>query len=399
MTSLVGVVLLTLLILQVASAVFFALLSYNVAIPSGPTYDVVRPVHFLVGFALMPLIGIKLASTGWRSARYYTRGREYRAAGSPSWPARLIAPLLIVSAVSVTASGVEMWSFQNQLNWPWTAIHNTAAFTFVTVLVVHVVLHVREAHREAAADLAGVPAGVTVAGGADVVSRSEPVGGAMTRRAVLGAGVVFGAALGVGASGWPSSRLGWLQPVKSGADALDFPIMNYEGGMQRVDVDRWRLRVSGAVATPIELTEAQLLALPMEEHRYAINCVTGWTATRTWRGVPVTTVLEMAGARADWGHVDIRSTSGYHWDHRRADLTLKGTLLCTHIDGVRLNDDHGYPVRLIVPGIVGKSNIKWIDGLDVGIGGPQLYLGPHVDFNNPTITGPTLPRDPAGMRP
>jgi len=137
----------------------------------------------------------------------------------------------------------------------------------------------------------------------------------------------------------------------------------------------------------------------MEEHRSAINCVNCWTATRTWRGVPVTTVLAMAGAHADWGHVDVRSTSGYHWDHRRADLTLKGTLLCTHIDGVRLNDDHGYPVRLIIPGTVGKSNIKWIDGLDVGMGGPQLYLGPHVDFNNPTITGPTLPRDPAGNRP
>src|SRR4029077_7412341 len=130
MTSLVGVGLLTVPLLQVASAVFSALPTYNVAIPSGPTYDVVRPVHFLVGFALMPLIGIKLASTGWRFARYHTRGREYRATGSQSWPARLIAPLLIVSAVSVTASGVEMWSFQNQLNWPWTAIHNTAAFTF-----------------------------------------------------------------------------------------------------------------------------------------------------------------------------------------------------------------------------------------------------------------------------
>lgn len=399
LTSMLGVVLLVLLIVQVASAVFFALLTYNVAFFNGPAYDIVRPVHFLVGFALMPLIGLKLASTGWRFSHYYLRNRAYRTAGPPSWPARLIAPLLIVSGISVTASGVEMWSFQNQLGWPWTAIHNVAAFTFVAVLVVHVVLHIRQANREAADDLAGVPPMVQAAGDGAAPPAREPLGGVVTRRAVLGAGLALGAALGVGASGWPWPRLGWLQPLHTGEAALDFPVMNYEGGMQVVDTGLWRLRVTGAVATPLELTEADLLSLPAEEHTYAMNCVTGWTATRTWRGVPVGALLRMAGAHPDWGHVDIRSTSGYHWDRRRSDLTLAGALLCTHINGVRLNNEHGYPVRLVIPGTVGEANIKWVDGLEVGVGAPELYLGEHVDFKNPTITGPLLPHDPAGRWP
>ncbi|HET9050381.1 MAG TPA: molybdopterin-dependent oxidoreductase, partial [Candidatus Dormibacteraeota bacterium] len=262
----------------------------------------------------------------------------------------------------------------------------------------------------AAEDLAGAPilvapvppaSAVAVAGepSAEPVPAVERLGGRVTRRMLLGAGLAAGAALGAGASGWPSQRLGWLLPVHPGDAPLDFPVMNYEGGMQQVDVTAWRLRVTGTVGTRLELTEADLLAMPFEEHRYAINCVTGWTATRTWRGVPVAAVLERAGVDPEWGHADVRSTSGYHWDHRRADLTHRGALLCTHIDGVRLDDAHGYPVRLIVPGIVGKANIKWIDGLAVGPGGPQLYLGPHVDFSNPTVTGPLLPRDPAGRRP
>ena len=166
--------------------------------------------------------------------------------------------------------------------------------------------------------------------------------------------------------------------------------------MQQVDVAAWRLRVTGEVANPLQLTEDDVLDMPWVERTYAMNCVTGWSATRTWRGVELSRLLTMAGARGDWGHADVRSTSGYHWDHRRSDLVLAGTLLCTHVNGVRLNDAHGVPLRLMIPGTVGESNIKWVDGIDVRRGAPQLYLAEHVDFSNPTVTGPLLPADPPG---
>jgi hypothetical protein len=392
LTSLAGVVLLALITLQVVSALFFALLTYNVSLPVGPLYDVVRPVHFFVGFMLMPLIAIKLASTGYRFGRYYTRKQAYRDAGAPPPVPRLIAPVLIGSAIILVASGVEMWSYQNQFGLPWTAIHNVAAFTFVSVVIIHIALHVRDAHRDAAADLAGVPAPSQSAAAA------APAG-AITRRALIGGGIAFGAVLGAGASSWPFAPLGWLEPLKTGSDALDFPSMNFEGGPQIVDAAKWRLRVTGLVSRPVELSEAQLLAMPTEEHTYAINCVDGWTATRTWRGVPIAALLIMAGASPEFTHVLVRSTSGYHWDHERARMLGAGALLVTHVNGVRLNDTHGYPARLMVPGVVGESNIKWVDELQVKDGTGDNYLGQHLDFKNPTITGGLLPRDPAGRRP
>lgn len=392
LTSLAGTVLLALITLQVLSALFFALLTYNVSLPVGPLYDVVRPVHFFVGFMLMPLIAIKLASTGYRFSRYYTRNPAYHAAGPPKPLGRLIAPVLIGSAIILVASGVEMWSFQNQFGLAWTAIHNVAAFTFVTVVIVHIALHVREAHRGAADDLAGVPAS------SDPTAQGPPAA-AITRRALIGGGIAFGAVLGVGASSWPFSQLGWLEPLKTGAGALDFPVMHFEGGAQIVDAARWRLRITGLVSHPVELTEAQLLALPTEEHTYSINCVDGWTATRTWRGVPIGALLTMAGAKPDFTHVLVRSTSGYHWDHERGHMLAAGALLVTHINGVRLNDDHGYPARLMVPGIMGEANIKWVDELQVKDGSSENYLGQHLDFKNPNITGKLLPKDPAGRRP
>jgi hypothetical protein len=392
LTSLTATVLLALLILQVASAVVFALLSYNLAALGGPVYDVVRPVHFFVGFLLMPVIAIKLASTGYRFGRYYTRNRAYHEAGPPRPVPRLIAPILIVSSVTLFGSGVEMWSFRNQFGYAWTAIHNASAFVFVATLILHIVLHVREAHREAAADLAGMP--IVTAGG----PAAEPLGGAVTRRSVLGGGLAVGTVLGVGASGFPVASWNFLQPLRPGSGAFDFPVMNYEGGAQQVDAVTWRLRIAGAVSRPLELTEEQLLALPSEEHTYAINCVDGWSATRTWRGVPVATLLRMAGVDGDFGHVLVRSTSGYFWDHARGHVLTRGALICTHVDGSRLNDDHGYPARLIIPGLLGKSQIKWVDGLLVGRGAPQNLVGPHLDFKDPVISGHLLPTDPSGHR-
>ncbi len=381
LTSTFGVVLLVLLTVQVLSAVWFALLSYNLPTPGGPIFQVVRPVHFFVGFLLFPLIGVKLASTGYRFARYYTRNRAYHDAGAPRPVLRLIAPLLVLSTVVLFASGVEMWSFRNDFGITWITVHDLSAFAFVALLVVHVAYHTREAQREARHDLwAGE-------------------NGAITRRALLAGGAVAGLTLAVGAAQWPGSALSFLAPRRAGDGALDFPVMNYEGGGQRVDVAQWRLAVTGEVANPLRLSVDEVMALPAEEHRYSIDCVTGWTAVRTWRGVKVAHLLEMAGIRDDATHVQVRSTSGYHWDHHRDTLLQDGAMLVTHVDGVRLNDDHGYPLRLMLPGVTGQSNIKWVDGLIVGRGAAENYLAAHTQWGNQPVSGYFMPSDPAGKRP
>jgi hypothetical protein len=380
LTSTFGVVLLVLLAVQVLSAAWFALMSYNIATPGGPIFEVVRPVHFFVGFLLFPLIGLKLASVGYRFTRYYTRTQAYHDAGRPNPVLRLVAPLLILSAVVLFASGVEMWSFRNDLGVTWIAVHDLSAFAFVALLVVHVAYHVRSAQRNAVADL-----------------RTSPEG-AISRRTLLAGGAVAGLTLAFGAGQWPGSAQSFLAPRRASSGALDFPIMDYEGGGQVVDAALWRLAISGDVAHPMQLTLDEVMALPTEEHRYSINCVTGWTAVRTWRGVPVAHVLDMAGIRDSATHVQVRSTSGYHWDHHLDNLRQSGALLVTHVDGVRLNDDHGFPLRLMLPGVTGQSNIKWVDGLIVGTGAAENYVAAHTTFGNQPVSGYFLPPDPAGMR-
>ncbi len=75
----------------------------------GVTIVILRPlisVHLFVGLVLIPPIGLKMASTGYRFARYYTGNRPYRRKGPPPALLRAIAPVVVVSSVVVLASGV-----------------------------------------------------------------------------------------------------------------------------------------------------------------------------------------------------------------------------------------------------------------------------------------------------
>jgi Oxidoreductase molybdopterin binding domain/Domain of unknown function (DUF4405) len=378
LTSLAGVTLLTLLIAQVASALFFALLSFNVSLPAGPIFDLVHPVHFFVGFLLFPLLAIKLGSAGYRFAMYYLGRPSYRQAGPPSWPARLLAPALIISALVLLVSGIEMWSFRNDLVAYWTQVHMLAAITFVAAIILHLLLNGGRAHREAAADLAGAS-----------------IPGGLARRGLLAVGLIGGAGLAVSAANWPLPSLSWLSPRRPGPGPLDFPVMNYEGGRQLVDISRWRLRVTGTVQRPIALSYGDLTQLETEEHEYPLNCVTGWSVTRRWQGIPLAALLAKAGANPNFGHVLVRSTSGYHWDHHRQHVLLRGALIVTHVEGVPLSVDHGYPARLLIPGLQGQSNIKWVNELVVGLGPPELYVAPNLVPRSQPVTGPLLPADPS----
>ncbi|HET7120771.1 MAG TPA: hypothetical protein VFI17_05925 [Solirubrobacterales bacterium] len=64
--------------------------------------------HMLVGLALIPLVVAKLATTGYRFARYYTRSPVYREKGPPLLPLRLLAPVLVVGTLGVFATGVAL---------------------------------------------------------------------------------------------------------------------------------------------------------------------------------------------------------------------------------------------------------------------------------------------------
>ena len=119
---------------------------------SGLSFDQFWRVHYFAGFLLVPLLLVKLGSTGWRMARYYLGDPRYREAGPPRPLLRVLAPVLVVSTVVVFVSGIVMWFAHSRLQ-PWSTLHTDAAVVFAISGSIHVLAYLRRAGTETAAEL------------------------------------------------------------------------------------------------------------------------------------------------------------------------------------------------------------------------------------------------------
>jgi hypothetical protein len=108
-------------------------------------------VHTFLGLLLLPPITLKLASTGWRAARYHTGSRAYRLAGPPKLPLRLLAPLLVASTLVLFGSGVGLIVVGHGGGWLQT-VHATTFNVWGALIIVHVVAYLRHALRRGTVD-------------------------------------------------------------------------------------------------------------------------------------------------------------------------------------------------------------------------------------------------------
>jgi hypothetical protein len=131
------------------AAVLFVLLAVE-----GVTVLFLRPllsVHVFVGALLIPPVLLKLASTGYRFVRYYAGSESYRRAGPPHLLLRLLAPLLVVSTVTLFASGVALVVAGPPSGF-LLGLHKVSFVAWLAVAGVHVLTYVRRVPRLALAD-------------------------------------------------------------------------------------------------------------------------------------------------------------------------------------------------------------------------------------------------------
>ena len=104
-------------------------------------------LHLFLGIALLGPLALKLASTGYRFLRYYTKVPDYRAKGPPPLALRGIAPLVVVSSLVVFASGVVLLGRGPAGRDPYLLIHKASFFVWLAVTGVHVLGHLPELGR------------------------------------------------------------------------------------------------------------------------------------------------------------------------------------------------------------------------------------------------------------
>jgi DMSO/TMAO reductase YedYZ molybdopterin-dependent catalytic subunit len=157
----------------------------------------------------------------------------------------------------------------------------------------------------------------------------------------------------------------------------DFYLVDTAISSPRINVDRWSLKVKGAVENPIEFTYSELLSLPTREADITLSCVSnevggGLVSNARWTGVLLSDVLKEAGIVSDnvvQAAEQLVGRSVDSWEAGfRTEVALDGreALLAFGMNGDELPVKHGYPVRLVVPGLYGYvSATKWLTEIEL----------------------------------
>ncbi len=148
------------------------------------------------------------------------------------------------------------------------------------------------------------------------------------------------------------------------------------------DSGPWSIKVGGLVREPFELSLSELLPRVAPQGVHVLECSGnprrrrfGLLSAAAWSGVPMAEVLERIPARRGATHVLVQGFDehtdreggipGASWVFTPDQLAETGAFLATEMNGETLPEDHGYPVRLYVPGWYGCCCAKWVDRIDL----------------------------------
>ncbi|MFS2241169.1 molybdopterin-dependent oxidoreductase [Microbacterium sp. OR16] len=140
-----------------------------------------------------------------------------------------------------------------------------------------------------------------------------------------------------------------------------------------VDPASWRLVIDGMVDKRVELSFDELVEMGLDEYAITLTCVSNvvggdLVGNAMWLGVPLRDVLRLAGPHTDADMVLSRSVDGYTASTPLSALTDDGrdAILAVGMNGQPLPLEHGFPVRMVVPGLYGYvSATKWVTELKV----------------------------------
>lgn len=147
----------------------------------------------------------------------------------------------------------------------------------------------------------------------------------------------------------------------------DFYRVDVNLAVPRVDVDAWRLEIDGLVERRLTLTFDELSALPLVERDITLTCVSNevggpYVGSARWLGVRVADLLDRCGVSGEPDQVLSTAVDGFTISTPLAALRDgRDALIAIGMNGAPLPDAHGFPARLVTPGLYGfVGATKWL---------------------------------------
>ena len=140
-------------------------------------------------------------------------------------------------------------------------------------------------------------------------------------------------------------------------------------GTPTVDRDTWQLTIDGLVKNPLTLSLADIAARPFVEQMRTLECIGNAVGgnqigNAVWGGILLADLLAEVGVLATAVRARFEAADNYETSVTLDWLTQPGAMLATQMNGEPLPPEHGYPLRLFMPGLYGQKMPKWITRIE-----------------------------------
>jgi DMSO/TMAO reductase YedYZ molybdopterin-dependent catalytic subunit len=328
-------------------------------------YRLTQGLHIATGVTSIPLLLVKL----WSVYPNLFRWPPVKSVGHAI--ERLSVFVLVASALVQLTMG-----FLNTLDWypwPWSfaSTHRFLGYVLIGSILVHIgvklpdIKYGLQAKLSEADVLTEIPWSENPDAHSNAGVVEPPAMPAMNRRGLMitvAAGVGTIVATTIGQTVTPLARIGLLatRQASKGPQAVPVNKTAHSAGVLTIARDPgWQLEVVGKRSFVLTLAEVE--AMQAVDRRFPMSCVEGWSVGADWRGIPVLDLVRRAGGDAS-SRVDVYSLQprGPYRHSMLEGPQVSAALLATHINGERLDIDHGYPLRLISPNRPGVLQTKWL---------------------------------------
>lgn len=130
-----------------------------------------------------------------------------------------------------------------------------------------------------------------------------------------------------------------------------------------VDLNSWRLLIEGNITAPRSLSYSQILELPSIERNVLLICPGVFTNHGKWKGISMMTVLNLAQMKADTTHISAYGPEGSYEKVEQfpiADIRSNKVFLAYAVNGKKLPQKHGFPLRIVAEDYYGSDWVKYV---------------------------------------